>query len=325
MDRMKAIQFDRLGGPEVLRVAEISRPALRPGTILVRNHMVALNFGDTFFIRGTYLVKPVLPDTPGMEGAGVIEAVAPDVEDLKPGMRVAYIGMGAFAEYTRLRASRAMALPKEMSFEEGAALPIAAVTAWHMLHTCHHIAPGQVVMVHSAAGGVGLAAVQIARAAGARVIGTVSLDEKLEVVRRFGAEEVINYQAEDFAARALRLTGNRGVDLILDAVGKPTFRKGLDCLAPFGHLISFGQAGGRPDPVDPLSLFGKAIKVSGFAVPMVYALTEIHRRCLDEVFRLARDGQLTVPVGARFPLAEAAAAMRFLESRRSTGKLLLVP
>jgi len=251
--------------------------------------------------------------------------VAPDVKDLKPGMRVAYIGMGAFAEYTRLKASRAMALPTDMNFEQGAALPIAAVTAWHMLHTCHHIAPGQVVVVHSAAGGVGLAAVQIAKAAGARVIGTVSLDEKREVARRFGADDVINYQTEDFAASALRLTDNRGVDLILDAVGQPTFAKGLGCLAPFGHLISFGQAGGRPDRVDPLSLFGKAIKVSGFAVPMVYAMTEIHRRCVEEVFRLAREDKLKIPVGARFPLNEVAAAMRLLESRRSTGKLLLVP
>ncbi|HEY2663839.1 MAG TPA: zinc-binding dehydrogenase, partial [Candidatus Binataceae bacterium] len=206
---MKAIQFDRLGGPEVLRATEIPRPELRGGTIVVRNRIIALNFGDTFFIRGTYLVKPVLPDTPGMEAAGVIEAVAPDVELLKPGMRVAYVGMGAFAEYTRLRASRAITLPEDMSFEQAAALPIAAITAWHMLHTCHHIAPGQVVIVHSAAGGVGLAAVQIAKAAGARVIGTVSLDEKLEVARCFGADEVINYRTNDFAAQALRLTNNR--------------------------------------------------------------------------------------------------------------------
>jgi NADPH2:quinone reductase len=322
---MKAIQFDRLGGPEVLRVTEVSKPELRPGTIVIRNRIIALNFGDIFFIRGTYLVKPVFPDTPGMEASGVIEAVAPDVEGLKPGMRVAYIGLGAFAEYTRLRASRAIALPEDMSFEQAASFPIAAITAWHMLHTCHHITPGQVVLVHSAAGGVGLAGVQIAKAAGARVIGTVSHDEKLEVARRFGADEVINYETSDFAAQALRLTNNRGVDLILDAVGKPTFRKGLSCLAPFGHLISFGQAGGPPDHVDPASLFGKAIKVSGFAVPMVYAMREIHRRCVDDVFRLLREGKLAIPIGARFPLVEAAQAMRLLQSRRSTGKILLVP
>jgi NADPH2:quinone reductase len=322
---MKAIQFDRLGGPEVLRTAEIAQPELRPGTIVVRNRIIALNFGDTFFIRGTYLVKPVFPDTPGMEAAGVVEAVASDVTDLRPGMRVAYIGMGAFAEYTRLRASRAIVLPDDMSFEQAASFPIAAVTAWHLLHTCHHIAPGQFVIVHSAAGGVGLAAVQIAKAAGALVIGTVSNDDKMEVVRRLGADHVINYETSDFAVEALRLTSNRGVDLILDAVGKPTFRKGLGCVAPFGHLISFGQAGGPPDRVDPVALFGKAIKVSGFAVPMVYGMREIHRRCLDDVFRLAREGKLAIPIGGSFPLADAAAAMRLLESRQSIGKILLIP
>ena len=161
---MKAIQFDRLGGPEVMRLREVPRPELRPGTLLVRNHVIAVNFGDTFFIRGQYIVKPVFPDIPGMEAAGVIEAVAPDVQGLTPGMRVAYIGMGAYAEYTRVRQSRAIPLPDFMNFEQGAAFPIAALTAWHLLHTCHQVTAVQTVIVHSAAGGVGIAAVQIAKA-----------------------------------------------------------------------------------------------------------------------------------------------------------------
>jgi NADPH2:quinone reductase len=293
--------------------------------VLVRNHVIAINFGDTFFIRGTYLVKPKFPDTPGMEASGVIEAVAPDVKDLKPGMRVMYIGMGSYAEYTLIRASRVMPIPNEMDFEQAAAFPIAVLTAWHMIHTCNVTRPGQTVIVHSAAGGVGIAAVQIAKAVGARVIGTVSSDDKVEVVRRIGADEVINYEREDLAEAAMRITGGRGVDLILDAVGKPTFSKGLRCLAPLGHLILFGRAGGAPEPVNPLELFGKSIKVSGFAVTMMYALTEHHRRALDDVFRLAREGKLTVPIGGRFQLSEAMRAHQFLESRRSTGKLLLIP
>jgi len=322
---MKAIQFDRLGSAEVMELREVPTPELRPGTVLVKNHVIAINYGDTFFIRGTYLVKPKFPDTPGMEAAGVIAAVAPDVKDLVPGMRVAYIGMGAYAEYTLIRAGRVMPIPDDMNFEQAASFPIAVLTAWHMIHTCNDTRAGQFVVVHSAAGGVGIAAVQIARAAGAKVIGTVSSDDKVDLVRRFGAEWVINYEREDFAAEAIKITNGRGVDLILDAVGKPTFEKGLRCLAPLGHLIVYGRAGGAPGPVNPLELFGKSIKVSGFAVTMMYALTEHHRRALDDVFRLEREGKLTVPIGGRFPLADAVQAHRFLESRRSTGKLLLIP
>ncbi len=308
-----------------MELREIAKPELRPGTVLVKNHVIAINYGDTFFLRGTYVVKPRLPDTPGMEASGVIEAVAPDVSDLKPGMRVAYIGMGSYAEYTLIRASRVMVLPDDMGFEQAAAFPIAVLTAWHLLHSCNDTKPGNTVVVHSAAGGVGIAAVQIAKAAGARVIATVSSDDKIELVRKFGADHVVNYETEDFAERAMTITGGRGVDLILDAIGKPTFEKGLRCLAPFGHLILYGRAGGAPDRLNPMELFGKPIRVSGFAVTMVYALGDIHRRAVDDVFRLAREGKLTVPIGGKFPLAEAAQAHRYLESRRSTGKLLLIP
>jgi NADPH2:quinone reductase len=322
---MKAIQFDQLGGAEVMHLREVPKPDLRPGTILVKNHVIAINFGDTLFLRGEYLVKPVFPDIPGMEAAGVVEAVAPDVTSIKSGARVAYIGMGAYADYTRIRQSRAIPLPDFMDFEQGAACPIAVLTAWHLLHSCHHTAPGETVIVHSAAGGVGIAAVQIAKAAGARVIGTVSSDDKIELVRNFGADEVINYATQDFAAQAMRLTENRGVDLILDAVGKPTMAKGIECLAPFGHLVIYGRAGGIPDPVNPMILFGKALKISGFAVPMVYGMHEIHRRGLDDVYRLAREGKLKVPIGRKFALADAVEAVDYLLSRQSVGKLLLLP
>ena len=323
---MKAIQFDRLGGPEVMQLREVPKPELKPGTVIVKNHVIALNYGDVFFINGQYLVKPVFPDIPGMEGAGVIDAVAPDVTGLRPGMRVAYIGMGAYAEYTRMRASRVIPIPDATPFEQAAAFPIAVLTAWHLIHTCHRTTPDQTVLVHSAAGGVGIAAVQIARAAGARVIGTVSSDDKIDLVRQSGASDVINYETRDFADEAMRITNGRGIDLILDAVGKPTFEKGLKCLAPFGHLILYGSAGGPPDPIDVRrTLFPKSQKVSGFVVPMVYAMTEIHRRGLDAVFQLSREGKLTIPIGKTFPLAEAADALRFLQSRRSTGKLLLIP
>jgi NADPH:quinone reductase len=322
---MKAIQFDQLGGPEVMALREVPKPDLRPGTVIVKNHVITINFGDIFFTRGEYIVKPVFPDIPGMEGSGIVDAVAPDVTELKPGQRVAYIGMGSYADYTRIRPSRVIPLPDYMSFEQGAALPIAMLTAWHMLHTIHQTHAGETVLVHSAAGGVGIAAVQIAKAAGARVIGTVSSADKAALVTKFGADEVIDYEQQDFAAEGMRLSGGRGIDLILDAVGKPTFEKGLRCLAPFGHMILFGRAGGLPDPPNMGRLMEKSLTVSAFVLPLIYSNREVMRRGLEHSFQLIRDGKLTVPIGATYPLAEAAEAHRFVLSRRSTGKILLMP
>jgi NADPH2:quinone reductase len=322
---MKAIQFDQLGGPEVMYLSDVPKPELRPGTVIVKNHIITVNFGDIFFTRGEYIVKPVFPDTPGMEASGIVDAVAPDVTDFKPGMRVAYIGMGSYAEYTRIRPSRVIPLPDYMSFEQGAGLPIAMLTAWHMLHTIHRTQAGETVLVHSAAGAVGIAAVQIAKAAGARVIGTVSSAEKAALVTKFGADEVIDYETRDFAAEVTRLSGGRGIDLILDAVGKPTFEKGIRCLAPFGHMILFGRAGGLPDPLNVGRLMEKSLTVSAFVLPLIYSNREVMRRGLEHSFQLIREGKLTVPIGGTFPLAQAVEAHRFVLSRRSTGKILLIP
>ncbi len=322
---MKAIVFEKTGDPSVMQYVEIPKPELRPGTALVKVHAAGINFADTFFICGEYMIKPKLPDTPGMEAAGVVDAVAPDVRDLKPGMRVAAITLKTYAEYCVIRASQAIPLPEFASFEEGAAFPIQVLTAWHMLHTAHKTAPGQTVIVHSAASGVGIVAVQIAKAAGARVIGTVSSDVKTELVRKYGGDEVINYATADFAAEAMRLTGGRGADLILDAVGKPTFEPGLKCLAPFGHLILYGRAGGPPDPFNVFRLFEKSAKVSGFALPVVYGIPELMREGIEKSFQLMRDGKLKLVIGKTFPLAAAAEAHRFMQSRQSVGKLLLTP
>jgi NADPH2:quinone reductase len=259
-----------------------------------------------------------------MEAAGVIEAVAPDVKDLKPGMRVTSITLKAYAEYCLIRPSQAIPLPDFVSFEEGAAFPIQVLTAWHILHTAHQTAPGQTVVVHSAAGGVGIIAVQIAKAAGARVIGTVSSDSKTALVKEYGADEVINYESSDFAAETLRLTSGRGADLILDAVGKPTFEPGLKCLAPFGHLLLYGRAGGPPDPLNVLRLFGKSAKVSGFVLPVVVGMPELMREGIEKSFALMRDKKLKLVIGKSFPLAQAAEAHRFLQSRQSVGKLVLL-
>jgi len=323
---MKAVVFSELGGPEVLKLGDAPTPEVRPGMALIRVEAIGVNFADTRFRQGTYVLKPKLPDIPGMEAAGVVEAVGDGVAGIVPGMRVAAFTIKAYAEYCQAPASMVIPLPDFVSFTDGAAFPIQVMTAYHMLHTADSIGPGRTVLVHSAAGGVGLVAVQLAKMAGARVFGTVSSDAKADLVRKHGADAVINYETHKFADEVLQLTRDRGVDLILDAVGKPTFEEGLRCLAPFGHLILYGRAGGPTDPLNVATLSAKSQKVSGFMVPTVTRnFPEATRESSERCFALMREGRLKLHIGRTFPLAEAAEAHRFLESRESTGKLVLLP
>ncbi len=322
---MKAILFEQLGGPEVLKLDEAPKPEVRPGWVLIKNHAIGINFADTLFRQGQYLMRPKLPDTPGLEAAGVVEAVGPGVEHIKVGTRVAAIGIKTYAEYCVASASQVMPIPDFVSFAEGAAFPIQVLTAYHMLHTSHQTTAGQTVLVHSAAGGVGIVAVQLAKAAGARVIGTVSSDSKIGLVKEYGADAVINYATQDFTEEVLKLTNDKGADLILDAVGKPTLEKGLRCLAPFGHLILYGRAGGIPDPLNLMTLLQKSLKVSGFVLYTVSAMPDKHREGIEKSFQLMGEGKLKLLIGKTFPLAEAAEAHRHMESRQSVGKLVLVP
>jgi NADPH2:quinone reductase len=323
---MKAIVFTELGGPEVLKLSDVPKPEVRPGMVLMKVHAIGINFADTRFRQGTYVVKPKLPDTPGMEAAGVVEAVGEGVTGFTPGMRVAAFTVKSYAEYCQAPAPMVIPLPDTVSFEEGAAFPIQVMTAYHMLHTADTTGPGKTVLVHSAAGGVGIVAVQLAKAAGARVFGTVSSDAKTALVKAHGADAVINYETQKFADEVLKLTDGRGADLILDAVGKPTFEEGLRCLALFGHLILYGRAGGPTDPLNVATLSAKSQKVSGFMVPAVTRnFPEKTRASAEHCFALMREGKLKLHIGKTFPLAQAAAAHRYLESRQSTGKLVLLP
>jgi len=322
---VKQIQFDKIGGPEVLKLVDAPQPEASKGTVLVRNRAIGINFADTLFRQGQYAQTPQLPDTPGLEAAGVIEKVGEGVNGLSAGMRVAAIGAKAYSEYMVARASQVIPIPDHVSFDEGAAFPIQVLTAWHILHSSHNTGPGQTVVVHSAAGGVGIVAVQIAKAAGARVIGTVSSASKAAIAKEYGADEVVNYATQDFSAEVMRLTDNRGADLILDAVGKPTFEKGINCLAPMGHLVLYGRAGGAPDPLNPFKLFQRSTKVSGFMLNQQHTGKERWQRGIEDSFRLMKEGKLKLLIGKKFPLFEAAEAHRFMESRGSTGKLVLVP
>ena len=323
---MKAIVFDRVGGPEVLTLTDVPKPQVRSGGVLIKNHVIGVNFADTRFRQGQYAVPTKPPDTPGMEAAGVIEAVGEGVTNLRPGMRVAAFTSKAYAEYCLSPAFMVVPLPDAVSFNDGATFLIQVLTAYHLLHTVDSTGPGRTVLVHSAAGGVGLAALQLAKAAGARVFGTVSSDDKIELAKSAGADAIINYSRDKFADEVLRLTDGRGVDLILDAVGKPTFEEGLRCLAPFGHLALYGRSGGAPDPLNVATLSPKSLKVSGFSLPTITRnFPDLTRDSAERCFALLREGKLKLHIGKIFPLAAAAEAHRYLESRQSTGKLLLIP
>ena len=323
---MKAILFEKTGGPEVLALGDAPKPEPRPGMVLIKVYAAGVNFADTRFREGTYVLKPKLPDTPGLEAAGVVEAVGDGVAGLRPGMRVAAFTVKSYAEYCLAPVNMVIPLPDFVGFNDGAAFPIQVLTAYHILHTADTTGPGRTVLVHSAAGGVGLAAVQLAKVAGARVLATVSSDAKAGLVEKHGADAVINYTTQNFADEALRLTEGRGVDLVMDAVGKPTFEDGLRCLAPLGHLVLYGRAGGPPDPLNVGTLSAKSAKVSGFMLPTVTrGFPEKTRESAERCFTLMREGRLKLHIGKTFPLAQAADAHRFLESRQSTGKLLLLP
>ena len=323
---MKAIVFEKTGGPEVMALAETPKPDVRPGFVLIRTHAIGVNFADTRFRQGTYAVKPKLPDTPGLEASGVIEALGDGVKGLAPGTRVTAFTARGYAEYCLAPMDMVIPLPDAVSFVDGAAFPIQVLTAYHLLHTTGSTEPGKSVLVHSAAGGVGLAAVQLAKVAGARVIGTVSTEAKAVLAKAHGADTVINYATQNFADEVLRVTDGRGVDLILDAVGKPTFEDGLRCLAPLGHLILYGRAGGPTDPLNVATLSPKSLTVSGFMLPAVtrgfpHKTRESAARC----FELMRNGRLKLHIDKTLPLAHAPDAHRLLESRQTVGKLILLP
>jgi NADPH:quinone reductase len=323
---MKAIVFTQTGGPDVLAQAEVPKPDVRPGGVVIKAHAIGVNFADTRFRQGTYTVKPKLPDSPGMEVAGVIDAVGEGVTNLRRGMRVAAFTSRAYAEFCASPAFMVIPLPDSVSFVDGAAFLIQVLTAYHLLHTVDTTGPGRTVLVHAAAGGVGLAAVQLAKAAGARVFGTVSSDGKAALAKEAGADAVINYVRDKFADEVLRLTADRGVDLILDAVGKPTFEEGLRCLAPFGHIALYGRAGGAPDPLNLSVLSPKSQKVSAFSLPtLTRGFPDKTRESAERCFALLREGRLKLHISRTFPLAQAAEAHRHLESRESTGKLILIP
>lgn len=320
---MTAVRVHEPGGPEALRVEQVPIPEPAAGEALVRIDATGINFIEVYQRTGLYKVP--LPVTLGGEGAGEVVAVGAGVDEVRAGDRVAWAGgFGAYAEYAVVPAARLVPLPVEVSTRLGAAVMLQGMTAHYLAHSTYPLREGDRCVVHAAAGGVGLLLVQMAKRRGAYVIGTAGSDEKAALAREAGADEVIVYTRDDFAAEVRRLTDGRGVQVIYDSVGRTTFLPGLDVLAPRGMMVLFGQSSGPVAPVDPqlLNQKGSLFLTRPNLAHYTAAREELLQRA-GELFAWIGAGELTVRIGAEFPLAEAAEAHRALESRRTTGKVLL--
>lgn len=322
---MKAVRVHATGGPEVLRLEDVPVPSPAAGQVLIRIEAVGVNFVDVYHRTGLYPLP--LPLTPGREAAGVVERVGEGVTALQPGDRVVSESViGSYAEYALVPAQRAVPLPAGVDSRIGAAVMLQGLTAHYLAHTTYPLRPGDTCLVHAAAGGVGLLLCQIASRLGARVIGTTGTEEKARLAREAGASEVILYDDVDFLAETKRLTGGVGVEVVYDSVGRTTFLRGLDCLAPRGLMVLYGQSSGPVEPFQPqvLSQKGSLYLTRPTLANYVAAPSELHRRT-EELLGWVQDGSLRIRIGEEFQLDAAGDAHRALEGRRTTGKVLLIP
>jgi NADPH2:quinone reductase len=322
---MRAIRIHDVGGPEVLRYEEVPMPEPGPGQARVRVVAVGVNFIDIYFRTGQYRAN--LPLILGQEAAGVVDALGPDVREVKVGDRVAYAPQqGAYAEYAVVPAWRLVTVPDNVELTLAAAVMLQGMTAHYLSHSTYPIKRSDTVLVHAAAGGVGGLLVQIAKRLDARVIATVSNEEKAQEAREAGADEIILYSQTDFAAEVKRLTDGHGVDVVYDSVGKTTFWGSLASLKPRGYMVLYGQSSGAVEPVDPqvLNAKGSLYLTRPTLGHYVADRAELLQRAGD-LFKWIAAGELKVRIAGTYPLAEVAEAHLLLESRQARGKVLLVP
>lgn len=319
---MKAIQVAQTGGPNVLHLTQVKTPQPGPGEILVELKAVGVNFIDIYMRSGRYPSN--LPFIPGFEGAGVVTEVGQDVTEVKVGDRVAYgANAQSYAEYNVINAWESIPLPDDFSFEQGAAFPLQGMTAHYLLHDYYKIKKGDIVLVHAAAGGVGLLLVQWLKHMGAKVIGTVSTDSKAEIASAAGADHIINYSHQNFVEECKKITSGKGVDFILDGVGKTTFPGDLEAVRVYGHICLYGSASGPADPFAPNSLQAKSVTISGGAIFNSLNTREELLWRANAVITGVREGWLNLDIGHVLPLESVAEAHQLLEERKTTGKIVL--
>jgi NADPH2:quinone reductase len=322
---MKAIRVHAAGGPEVMRLDDVAQPTPKAGEALVKVDAAGLNYIDVYFRSGQY--KAEYPLTLGLEAGGTVTAVGPNVSEVKVGDKVAYTGVpGAYAEHAAVPAARLVVLPAGVSTKQGAAAMLQGMTAHYLASSTYPLKQGDTCLVHAAAGGVGLLLCQMAKMRGARVIGTVSTDEKAKLASEHGADETIIYTRQDFEAEVKRLTDGKGLQVVYDAVGKTTWDKSLNSLAPRGLIALYGQSSGPIGQIDPgiLSTKGSLFLTRPSLNHHIASRAELQSRA-GEVLGWIRDGKLRLRTEFEFPLKDAAEAHRALEGRKTTGKVLLVP
>jgi NADPH2:quinone reductase len=322
---MKAIQVTQTGGPEVLQLADLPIPQPKPHEAVVKIAASGVNFIDVYYREGRYKVS--LPFVPGQEAAGTVTLVGADVKSVKPGDRVAWaMILGSYAQYAALPADRLVPIPSGVTDQQAASVMLQGMTAQYLIYDTFPLKRGQTALIHAAAGGVGLLLVQMAHNIGARVIATVSTDEKAELAKQAGADEVILYTQTDFEAETKRLTNGHGVDVIYDSVGKTTFEKGLNLLRPRGMMVLFGGSSGAAPSLDPIQLSQKgSLYLTRPNLGNYIAATEELQARSSAVFKMIAEGKLKLRVEHIYPLADAHQAHRDVEGRKTTGKLLLIP
>jgi len=323
----KAIRVHKTGGPDVLAWEDVEPGDPGPGQVRLRHTAVGLNFIDVYFRKGIY-PAPSFPFTPGVEAAGVVETVGGGVSEFKPGDRVAYPSapLGAYAEVRLIPADRLVPLPAAIDDRTAAAMMLKGTTAQYLLRRAYRVQPGDTILFHAAAGGVGLIACQWAKQLGATVIGTVSSDAKARLAAAHGCDHPIVYTKEDFVKRVRDLTKGEGVPVVYDSVGKDTFMQSLDCLRPLGMMVSFGQSSGLVPPFDIGVLSAKGSLFLTRPTSMTYMAKRADLlRAADELFDVVRRGQVRIEIKQTFALEDAASAQRALEARQTTGSTVLLP
>lgn len=326
MTTVKAVQIEAFGGPDQLKFVDMEAGEPGPGQIRIRHEAIGLNFIDIYQRTGVYPLN--LPVTLGMEAAGVVEAAGAGVTHLKPGDRAAYASAppGSYAEARVMNAVHVCRLPDGIDFETGAGMMLKGLTVQYLFATSAKAKEGDTVLFHAAAGGVGLIACQWARARGVTLIGTAGSDEKCALAKEHGAAHVINYARENFAEEVKRITGGKGVDAVLDGVGKATWEGSLDSLRPLGVMVSFGNASGKPEPFDIQQLAGKgSLFVQRPTLFTHIATRESCQRRADELFEMVTSGKVKIRINQRYKLADIAQAHRDLETRKTTGTTILTP
>jgi NADPH2:quinone reductase len=322
---MKAIQVSQVGGPEALQYVDVPTPRPKPNEALVKIHAAGLNFVDVYYREGRYPAQT--PFIPGSEMAGEVREVGSEVKQFRPGDRVAQTNvMGSYAEYQAVPAEKLVKIPDGTTYEQAAAIMLQGATVHYLVRSTFPLKSTDTLLLHAAAGGVGLLLTQFAKKIGARVIGTVSTEEKAKLARDAGVDEIVLYSQQDFVAEVKRLTGGKGVDVVYDGVGKTTFEGSLQCLRPRGYMVLFGGASGAVPPFDPIRLtqLGSLFLTRPSLGHYIVTREELDWR-MNEVFQLVIAGDLKIHIGAKYKLRDAAQAHRDLEGRKTVGKVLFIP